>query len=218
MTPAIPLERFVVAVVAMRGVFERHLDLLTDLDSVVGDGDHGLSMARGFRSVAEKVGEIVPGDVGQVCAVAGSTLVGSIGGVTGPIFGTMFVRWGAASEGKQELGTGDLARMGRAGLEGVQELGQARVGDKTVVDALAPAVAALEDAADRGLPPADALVLAAEAARRGAEGTKALRATKGRARYQGEKSIGHQDAGATSVALIFEALRDALRPAARARR
>jgi len=205
----IPLERFAAAMVAMREVFERHLDLLTELDSVVGDGDHGLSMARGFRSVAEKLGEVEATHIGQVCATVGSTLVGTIGGVTGPIFGTMFLRWGREAEGAQALGTEDLARMCRAGLEGVQDLGKARVGDKTVVDALAPASEALTEAAQRGLPPAEALGLAAEAARTGAEGTKALRATKGRARYQGEKSIGHQDAGATSIALIFEALREA---------
>jgi len=210
----IQVEGFAAAMVAMREVFERHLDLLTELDSVVGDGDHGLSMVRGFRSVAEKLSGTEAAHVGQVCATVGSTLVGSIGGVTGPIFGTMFIRWGREADGLQAVGTEDLARMCRAGLEGVQELGKARVGDKTVVDALAPASDALTEAAQRSLPPAEALAMAAEAARQGAEATQALRATKGRARYQGEKSIGHQDAGATSIALVFEALHAAFAPTA----
>lgn len=204
----VPAEVFKAALMTMKDVFDQNLDLLSDLDSVVGDGDHGLSMARGFRSVAEKLSGTDAENVGQLCNTAGATLAGSIGGATGPIFGTVFLRFGVQAQGKRGVNTQDLARMCRAALEGVQSIGKAQVGDKTVVDALAPAAEVMTKASESGQPLGVALALAAEAARKGAESTKALRATKGRARYQGEKSIGHQDAGATSLALIFETLRD----------
>lgn len=202
---------FVAALRRMAAVFEREMESLSRLDSLIGDGDHGISMARGFRAVAGQLPGVADQDIGAIAGMVASSLTGSIGGVTGPIFGTVFARLAATAGGKEHLNVDDLARGFRAALDAVSAIGNARPGDKTMVDALAPAASALEQAAREGLDMETALERAARAADEGARATVQMRATKGRARYLGERSIGHQDPGATSFALIVRALADAYR-------
>ena len=197
---------FIAALNRMAAVFEAKRDSLCRMDSVIGDGDHGISMARGFRTVAEKLPAVQQQDIGTIAGMVGASLMEGIGGVTGPIFGTVFMRLAAQAEGKEQLSVADLARALRSAADGVRSIAGANIGDKTMLDALAPAADALDRAASEGLDMGRALARALQAAEDGARSTTDMRATKGRARYLGERSIGHQDAGATSFALIMSAL------------
>jgi dihydroxyacetone kinase-like protein len=201
----------VAAVRHMAAVFDGETDALCRLDAAVGDGDHGLSMARGFRTAAERLPGVQDLDIGAIAGMVGAALAGGIGGVTGPIFGTLFLRLGAEAQGKEQLEVADLARAFRGALDAIRALGGAQPGDKTMVDALAPVVEVLERAAAEALLVQSALDRAAGAADEGARATIGMRATIGRARYLGERSIGHQDPGATSFALIMRALSDSYR-------
>ncbi len=185
---------------------EQEKDRLCELDGAIGDGDHGTSMAMGFGLVAAKLASDDFADVGAVLRMTGSTLVSSVGGVTGIVFGTFFVSGAKPAEGKTETGTAELAEIFAAGLRAVQLKGKANPGDKTMVDALAPAAEALREADEKGLSVQQALDLARTAAREGMERTRGMTARVGRARYQGEKAVGHIDAGAASVALILASL------------
>lgn len=182
-------------------------DYLTQLDAAIGDGDHGTNMRRGFEAVGKALaGQGADTPPGQVLIVAGKTLVATVGGASGPLWGSALRRAGR-SLGKAESFDGQaLADALQAAVDGVVELGAAAPGDKTMVDALVPAVAALREAlaADRPLP--DAVAAAAQAAQEGAQATVPMCARKGRASYLGERSIGHQDPGATSAAVILGAL------------
>lgn len=183
---------------------------LTELDAVIGDGDHGANLVRGFGAVGAAVAEARPGTPGELLTLAGTTLTNTVGGASGPLFGTALRRTGKVL-GQAEAPTGaELAAALGAGLKSVQKLGGAEIGDATLVDALAPGVAALSEAVEAGRPLREALDEACRAARAGADGTAALRARKGRASYLGERSVGHQDAGANSVTLLMEALRTAV--------
>ncbi len=186
-------------------------DYLTQLDAAIGDGDHGVNMDRGFEAVGKALagqdGSLPPG---TLLTVAGKTLVSTVGGASGPLWGTAFRRAGRALGDREELDGRDLVVALRAALDGVVELGAAQPGDKTMVDALGPAVDALESALDAGEPLEAALAAATEAAESGAKATVPLQARKGRASYLGERSIGHQDPGATSAALIMAALQRAV--------
>jgi dihydroxyacetone kinase-like protein len=185
---------------------EREKGRLCELDGAIGDGDHGTSMAMGFRLAADRLTSGEFADVGALFHATGTALVGSVGGVTGIVFGTFFLNAGKAAEGRTETGTADLAEMFGAGLQAVQLRGKAKPGDKTMVDALAPAADALRAAESEGIEPGEALRLAGEAAREGMERTRAMQANVGRARYQGARAVGHVDPGAASVALIMQAL------------
>jgi dihydroxyacetone kinase-like protein len=200
---------FVAALQRMAVIFDAEMDALSRLDAEIGDGDHGISMARGFRIVAERLPEVADQDIGAIAGMVGDALTGGIGGVTGPVFGTVFSRLAFRAQGREELTLPELAQAFRDALEGVQIMGRAAVGDKTMVDALAPTVEALARAAREGVNMERALQMAAEAAQAGAESTEAMRATKGRARYLGERSVGHRDPGAVSFALIMRALTEA---------
>jgi dihydroxyacetone kinase-like protein len=182
-------------------------DYLTQLDAAIGDGDHGVNMDRGFdavgKALAAQDGAIPPG---KLLTLAGKTLVSTVGGASGPLWGTAFRRAGRALGDAEEFGGQDLLAALRAALDGVVELGAAQPGDKTMVDALAPAVDALATALDAGEPLEKSLAAATEAAEEGARATVPLQARKGRASYLGERSIGHQDPGATSAALVMAAL------------
>ena len=186
-------------------------DYLTQLDAAIGDGDHGVNMDRGFEAVGKALaaqdGSLSPG---KLLTVAGKTLVSTVGGASGPLWGTAFRRAGRALGDREELGGEELVIALRAALDGVVELGAAQPGDKTMVDALAPAIDALEGALDAGKPLGEALAAATEAAEGGAKATVPLQARKGRASYLGERSIGHQDPGATSAALVMAALQRAV--------
>jgi dihydroxyacetone kinase-like protein len=181
-------------------------DQLTQLDAAIGDGDHGTNMVRGFDAVERALagrGEDAPG---QVLITCGKTLVSTVGGASGPLWGSALRRAGRSLGHAPEIDGDRLVRALEAALAAIQELGAAEVGDKTIVDALEPAVAALRTALGAGEPLARALEAAAEAAEEGAQATVPLQARKGRASYLGERSVGHQDPGATSTALIMRAL------------
>lgn len=182
-----------------------HRDRLTDLDSAIGDADHGTNMDRGMRAVVAKLDTIDAGaDLEALLKAVGMTLVSTVGGASGPLYGTLFLRMGSAAAGRSELDTAGWASVWEAAVAGVQARGKAEAGDKTMVDALLPAVAAFRAAAGRGAPAAEAWHRAAVAARAGVKATVGMVARKGRASYLGERSAGHQDPGATSSYLLVE--------------
>ncbi len=185
----------------------RERERLTQLDAAIGDGDHGTNLDRGFGAVRETLAA-QPADAppGTVLAAAGKTLVGKVGGASGPLWGTALRRAGRALGDEPAVDGARLADALDAALAGVVELGAATPGDATMVDALTPAVARLRERLDAGDALAAALAAAAEAADEGARSTVPLQARKGRASYLGERSVGHQDPGATSVVLVVQAL------------
>ncbi|GAB2705711.1 dihydroxyacetone kinase subunit DhaL [Kitasatospora kifunensis] len=189
---------------------ERQHEELTALDAAIGDGDHGSNLRRGFAAVVAAVDALdADATPGTVLGKAGSTLISKVGGASGPLYGSALRVAGAALPAP----TADLTALAealRAGLGAVQKLGGAAVGDKTMIDAFEPAVAALERAAFDGFTLREASALAAEAAEAGARATIPLQARKGRASYLGPRSVGHQDPGATSTALLFRALAEAV--------
>ncbi len=185
---------------------EAERDRLTDLDAAVGDGDLGVTMAIGCRAVRETLTSVAGSDVGAVLLRAGSAFGGAAASTMGVLIATALMRAGKAAQDLTELGTPDLARLARAALEGIQQRGKSRVGDKTVLDALAPAVTAMEEAAQAGLSLAEAAARAALAARAGAEATTGMRASAGRAGWLQERSVGHADPGAVTCALALEFL------------
>ena len=186
-------------------------DYLTQLDAAIGDADHGTNMDRGFSSVVAKLAELDESTApGRILVTAGSTLVSTVGGASGPLWGTALRRAGRSIGDVAEFEGAALGLALEAALEGVVELGAARPGDKTMVDALEPAVRVLRERIEAGSSTDEALAAAREAAELGMQGTVPLRATKGRASYLGERSIGHQDPGATSTVLILRALEQAV--------
>jgi dihydroxyacetone kinase-like protein len=181
---------------------------LTELDSAIGDADHGINMDRGMTAILELLPGLQDGDAGTLFKQTGMKLISTVGGASGPLYGTFFLRLGTSFGTATEIGPTELAAGFRAGLEGVIARGKAGLDDKTMVDAMVPAVAALE-AGMADLPAA--LDAAAIAAAEGRDRVTPLVARKGRASYLGERSAGHQDPGATSTTILFESLRDALR-------
>jgi phosphoenolpyruvate---glycerone phosphotransferase subunit DhaL len=185
-------------------VIEREKAFLTELDAPIGDSDHGVNMARGFAAVRNKLAGVDRGDIGVIFKDVGMTLLSTVGGASGPLYGTLFLEAGKQALGRASLDLVALTNCLAAGLAGVARRGKAAPLDKTMIDALSPAVAELQALAGAEL--AHALGRAAEAAREGALATRPLVARKGRASYLGERSVGHQDPGATSCALILESL------------
>jgi dihydroxyacetone kinase-like protein len=182
-------------------------DYLTQLDAAIGDADHGANMDRGFAAVVERLDGEAPSELpGKLLLTAGSTLVSTVGGASGPLWGTALRRAGRALGEAEEFGPEELVAALDAALAGVVELGAASEGEKTMVDALAPAVRVLRERVETGAGLVDALAAAREAGEEGMRATVPLQARKGRASYLGERSIGHQDPGATSTALILAAL------------
>ena len=182
-----------------------HKDLLTELDSAIGDADHGFNMERGMVAVLAALDAEQPATPAALLKRTGMTLVSTVGGASGPLYGTAFLRMAAAAGDTGVLDAPGFARMLRAGLDGVVARGKAQAGDKTMYDALAPAVQALDAALTAGQPLAAALRAAVQAAEQGRDATTAMVARKGRASYLGERSAGHQDPGATSVTLLLTA-------------
>jgi len=180
-------------------------DYLTQLDAAIGDADHGTNMDRGFTAVVEKL-DGLEGPPGKLLTTAGSTLVSTVGGASGPLWGTALRRAGRTLGDADDFGGPELANALDAALAGIVELGAAEEGDKTMVDALAPAIRALRAGLDGGGGLNEALADARAAGEEGMRATTPLQASKGRASYLGERSIGHQDPGATSTALIIAAL------------
>ncbi|GAB2665739.1 dihydroxyacetone kinase subunit DhaL [Saccharopolyspora gloriosae] len=182
-----------------------HRDELIQLDRVIGDADHGENMDRGFRAVVSKLDTAVPETPGAVLKQVATTLISTVGGASGPLYGTAFLRAAAAVGDAPELDGPAVAAALQAGLDGVVARGKAVAGDKTMVDALIPAVDAAKAAAADGAGPARVLEVAAQAAHSGAQATEPLVARKGRASYLGERSAGHVDPGARSTALLLSA-------------
>lgn len=185
-------------------------DWLTELDSAIGDADHGANMARGFTAVGEKLAATTPATIDELLKSVGMTLVSSVGGASGPLYGTFFLRMGMSAGAVTTLDGPALVAALRAGLEGIVARGKPEAGDKTMFDAMAPAVDAFDAALAEGADTAAAARAAADAAAAGRDATVPLVARKGRASYLGERSAGHLDPGAASTALLFEALAAAL--------
>jgi dihydroxyacetone kinase-like protein len=182
-----------------------HKDRLTDLDAAIGDGDHGANMHRGVQAAVAALDELEPATASALFTKVGMTMVSTVGGASGPLFGTLFLRLGASLGEASEVSVAEFATGLRAGLEGVVARGKAEAGDKTLFDALAPAVTALETAISVGADKGTALKLAESAAADGRDRTIPMLARKGRASYLGERSVGHQDPGATTIALLMAA-------------
>ena len=182
---------------------------LTELDSAIGDADHGINMDRGFQAVLGKLDAAAPGDdIGALFKTVGMTLVSTVGGAGGPLYGTLFLQFGAAIGGKTELTAEDWSAGLDSAVSGVQARGKAELGDKTMLDALIPARDAFADAVADGAELPAALRRSADAAEQGMTATIPLVARKGRASYLGERSAGHQDPGATSSALLLRTAAD----------
>ncbi len=189
-------------------VLHENRDYLTQLDSPIGDADHGINMDRGFQAVIAKLPTVATMDIGSILKTVGTTLVSTVGGASGPLYGTAFLRAGMTTSGKDELYEADVVHMLAAFLEGITVRGKAQPGEKTMVDALTPAIAALNEAEQQRMGMAQLLRRCSAAAEEGMKATIPLLATKGRASYLGERSIGHQDPGATSSWLMLKALAD----------
>jgi dihydroxyacetone kinase-like protein len=188
------------------GEMAEHRQELVALDTAIGDGDHGTNMNRGMTKALEKLEASEPADPGAVLKTVAMTLISTVGGAAGPLYGTLFLQLGNSLAGETEIDLATFAGAWRKGLEGVQSRGKAELGDKTMVDALGPAVEALEQAADLD----SGLSAAAQAAQQGMEATTPLVARKGRASYLGERSAGHQDPGATSTYYLLKSAAEAL--------
>jgi dihydroxyacetone kinase-like protein len=180
---------------------------LTKLDSAIGDGDHGQNLNRGLSHAVDQIDE--DASMSDTMRAVAMALISKTGGASGPLYGTLFMDAGKTATQHDELDTPEVAALFRAGLDGVQRRGKAEPNDKTMVDALLPAVEALEDAAENGTPLPEAIQQAAQAAKDGMEATIPLEARKGRASYLGERSKGHQDPGATSTYYLLQAAADA---------
>lgn len=194
---------------ACAAVIEENRVYLTDLDAAIGDADHGANMDRGFKAVLTKLPDVSDKDIGTIFKTVGMTLISTVGGAGGPLYGTFFLQIGMKTAGKMELNLADWTEALDAALNGVVMRGKAELGDKTMVDALTPAINALKQAIQDETPFDAALDLSAQAARIGMESTIPLVARKGRASYLGERSAGHQDPGATSSYLILKTAADA---------
>jgi dihydroxyacetone kinase-like protein len=192
------------------GLVAEHRNHLTELDSAIGDADHGANLDRGMRAAVAALDESRPAGAGPLLSKVGMTLVSTVGGASGPLYGTFFRRIGTALGDVADAAPEQVAAAFRAGLDGVVARGRAVADDKTMYDALAPAVDALEAGLKDGRDLATALARAREAADAGRDATVPMLARKGRASYLGERSVGHQDPGATSVALLVSTAADTL--------
>jgi dihydroxyacetone kinase-like protein len=191
-------------------VLAENRQYLTDLDSPIGDADHGINMDRGFKKVMEKLPSVADTDIGNILKTTGMTLMSSVGGASGPLYGTFFMRSGMALASKEELDGHDLVDLLQSAVEGVVQRGRPQLEDKTMFDALSPALEALKASVENGDDAISAMQNTVDAAKAGMEATIPLQARKGRASYLGERSIGHQDPGATSSSLILNALLETL--------
>jgi dihydroxyacetone kinase-like protein len=201
---AVPYAQVLGWVEAFASTVADNKEYLTRLDSAIGDADHGINMDRGMKAVQEKLNGLEGDDIGALLKTVGMTLVSTVGGAGGPLYGTLFLQMGVATTGKSELEPEDWAAALTAAVEGVQMRGKAEPGDKTMVDALIPAKDSFSAALAENASFEEALRRSAEAAEAGMEATTPLVAKKGRASYLGERSAGHQDPGATSSYLLLK--------------
>ena len=181
-------------------------DYLTRLDAAIGDSDHGINMARGLEAVEKKLPSLADKDIGTILKTVGMTLVSTVGGASGPLYGSAFMKAGVAMAGKEDMDLSDFLEAMRTGVEAVQMRGRAGAGEKTMLDSMLPAMDAMEEEASANAQIHTVLKAGVIAAWDGVEGTKDMIATKGRASYLGERSVGHQDPGATSFAYMLETI------------
>jgi dihydroxyacetone kinase-like protein len=191
-------------------VLSDNKDYLTQLDSPIGDADHGINMNRGFKAVLTKLPSVADKDIGNILKTTGMALISSVGGASGPLYGTFFMRSGASALSKEELTNEDLLQLFLDGVEGIVQRGRPQLGDKTMFDAWAPALEAMQAALINRNDTVAAMRSVLAAAEQGMKNTIPLQARKGRASYLGERSIGHQDPGATSTYLMLKALLETL--------
>ena len=192
--------------VSLANTIMQQKDRLDELDAACGDGDLGVGMYIGFENVKKAIEQEKNGDIGNLLNTAGRAILSSVGGASGALFGTLFIEAGKVANGKSEIDLKDLSDMFGVSLEKIRQRGGARLGDKNLIDALEPAVESLTDAVQRNLDLTEALRMAADAAKTGAESTRNLVAKQGKARYLGEQTLGHVDPGADVIRLIFEML------------
>jgi dihydroxyacetone kinase-like protein len=194
-------KKVVEILLSIADVMDEQKEFLTDLDNVIGDGDHGINMARGFAQVKAQAAELEQKDIGTILKTVGMTLVSKVGGSSGPLYGTAFMKAGMTIGAKEQIGMPEFLEALEVGIEGVKARGKSTTGEKTMLDAMVPALEAM-----KGCQGDTAAVLAAgvAAAQEGVEATKPMVATKGRASYLGERSVGHQDPGATSFTLMLQ--------------
>lgn len=196
---------------AIADKIETEKDYLTQLDNEIGDGDHGINLARGFKAVREKLPTFADKDIGAILKGVGTVLVSTVGGASGPLYGTAFMKAGNVCKGKTELTAEEFTAALDAAINGVKMRGKAVEGEKTMLDALCPAYKAIKDGIDGGKDLIDALTDGVDAAANGVEYTKTIIATKGRASYLKERSIGHQDPGATSSLYMLQTTLEVLK-------
>lgn len=206
MSAMVTKEQIVQWLQAFATVIEHNKDYLTELDAAIGDADHGINMERGFKKVMIQLPSVADKDIGSILKTVSMTLISSVGGASGPLYGTLFLRAGTAVAGKQELTDEDMVGLLQAALDGVLQRGKAKPGDKTMVDVLSPAVATFQQAIDEGKTTLEAMQQTVAAAQQGMKDTTPMLAKKGRASYLGERSIGHQDPGGTSSYLMLKSL------------
>lgn len=189
---------------------EKEKEVLTELDNAIGDGDHGINLARGFAAVEQKLPTLADKDLGAILKGVGMALVSNVGGASGPLYGTAFMKAGGALKGETEADDEKLVAAFEAAVEGIKMRGKAHEGEKTMLDAQCPALKALKESLAAGKDIKAAMVDAVEAAKKGVAYTKTIIATKGRASYLGERSIGHEDPGAVSSLMMLEEISQAL--------
>ncbi|WKY45863.1 dihydroxyacetone kinase subunit DhaL [Eubacteriaceae bacterium ES2] len=185
-----------------------HRQELTDLDQAIGDGDHGINMSRGMKAVIEKLPTFEEKGIDEILKSVGMTLVSTVGGASGPLYGTAFMKAGMVVKGKDELSDQDIINMIQEAIVGIQSRGKAVKGEKTMLDSIMPALDQIKASIENGDSIKAAIIKGEHAAWDGVEFTKTIIATKGRASYLGERSIGHQDPGATSMAYLFQAIKE----------
>ena len=210
MTDTISTPQMLHALETMCDTIENEKDYLSELDGAIGDGDHGVNMAKCFRQVKKKLMESAAQDIGTLFKDVGMVVLNSVGGAMGALYGTFFLKLSQASAGKSTINLSDLVGMLQTAEKGILDIGKANLGDKTLIDTLSPAVRALEAAEKEGQPLPQALAVFNRAAQAGMESTTDMLAKMGRASRLGERTIGHQDAGATSCYFILRSLASAI--------
>jgi dihydroxyacetone kinase-like protein len=210
MRDVLKLGDFKKIIININQTIQENASYLSELDSTIGDGDHGITIARGFRNAVGKLEETNPKSISELLKATGLTLISTMGGAAGPIFGSIFTEMAKSADGLQAIDLSNLYDMFYSALDKVSKLGGAKPGDKTLIDALFPAVESLKDSVSKGLAIKESLKKMSIAAKKGAASTKDMVSNKGKSRYHGQRSLGYQDAGATTMYLIIKAAYEAI--------
>lgn len=203
-------EKIIEVITLMSRKMAEEKEYLTELDNKIADGDHGINMARGFAAAESKLTELADKDIGTVLKTVGMTLVSAVGGSAGPLYGTAFMKAGVVMTGKYEMDVNGFLTSLEVAVDGIMMRGKAVKGEKTMLDSMIPAYEEMLKAKEAGLPEKEVLTAGVNAAKDGIEYTKTIAATKGRASYIGDRSIGHADPGATSFTFLLEVIKDAV--------